>query len=608
MRMPPVAAVVVSWHYGEMSTEGGMSGEVGGARAPGIAAKVVSESRPIFAIFEGGGAKGIAHVGAYAAADEMGLEFVGVAGASAGSIVAALIAVGFSPTEIFNPDRAGADIFSTHNLSPIEVLGEADWRLFQRLRRYWRRILIAVLLMLAGTLCAAIIGWPVTTRVLASLSTAAAAAVFFRGRSLLRKRGIFDPAHFAGMFNRVLHSRVKRIYGEAGKGTDQIPDKIRFKDIDPQQVSRFCRLKVVATDISGQQLRLFDHRTPDVIVAEAVAASIAIPGIFKPADIPSSRDAGSHASQIRYYADGGLVSNLPVWCFSEEKAATERRTRDNAAVPIVAFTLNDASMSNSTTATLRPFRYFMQVLRTGIFGGQTIVQEFVGDLYAIQLQCSLGVLAFDASWDDAKRAHDEPKQKALTRLRQKLIIEPKEWKSVLTAACADIQRAVESHLREVGRTTSLHLRAAVFEPIRSPQGTAAAFVTAYQVTHSFNMEGDADDRLTLDAECPGVPEAFEQRSLTLWAPAETSRRTAVMTKYERALVRRSVKSAICVPIFADVGVWNLPPGSRNQPLAVVAVDTDEDIIAHLQGAPSVLASVTEATFGLSSLLTERRLE
>ncbi len=59
------------------------------------------------------------------------------------------------------------------------------------------------------------------------------------------------------------------------------------------------------------------------------------------------------------------------------------------------------------------------------------------------------------------------------------------------------------------------------------------------------------DRLTLDAECPGVPEAFEQRSVTLWAPAETSRRQAVMTKYERALVRRSVKSAICVPIFYD---------------------------------------------------------
>jgi hypothetical protein len=236
------------------------------------------------------------------------------------------------------------------------------------------------------------------------------------------------------------------------------------------------------------------------------------------------------------------------------------------------------------------------------------VQEFVGDLYPIQLQSSLGVLAFDASWEDARKAYDEAKQKALTRLRQKLVIEPKEWMSVLTTACADIQRAVESHLKEVGQAASLHLRAAVFEPIRSPRGSAPTFVTAYQVTHSFNMEADADDRLTLDAECAGVPEAFEQRSLALWAPAEASLGKAVMTKYEKALVRRSVKCAICVPIFSDVGVWNLPLSSRNQPLAVVALDTDEDIIANLQGAPSVLASVTEATFGLSSLLTERQLE
>ncbi len=325
-------------------------------------------------------------------------------------------------------------------------------------------------------------------------------------------------------------------------------------------------MKVVATDISGQQLRLFDHRTPDVVVAEAVAASIAIPGVFKPAHILSSEEPDSHASQIRDYADGGLVSNLPVWCFAEEKAATERRTRNNAAVPVVAFTLSDASTANPGNPTLSAFRYFMQVLRTGIFGGQTIVQEFVGDLYPIQLQSSLGVLAFDASREDARQAHDEAKQKASARLRQKL----------------------------------------VFEPIRSPRGSAATFVTAYRVTQSFNMEGDADDRLTLDAECPGVPEAFEQRSLTLWAPAETSLRKAVMTKYERALVRRSVKSAICVPIFSDVGLWDLPPASRNQPLAVVAMDTDEDIITHLQGAPAVLASITEATFGLSSLLTERR--
>jgi NTE family protein len=45
-----------------------------------------------FAIFEGGGAKGLAHVGALKAAESRNLEFIGVAGASAGAIIAALVA------------------------------------------------------------------------------------------------------------------------------------------------------------------------------------------------------------------------------------------------------------------------------------------------------------------------------------------------------------------------------------------------------------------------------------------------------------------------------------------------------------------------------------
>ena len=119
------------------------------------------------------------------------------------------------------------------------------------------------------------------------------------------------------------------------------------------------------------------------------------------------------------------------------------------------------------------------------------------------------------------------------------------------------------------------------------------------------MEQDADDRLTLDAECPGVPEAFEQRQAVFWSPSSSSR-ASVMTKYERALVRRSVKCSICVPIFSAVEEWKLPSMSRNQPLAVVALDTDEDILGSLQGNQVLLNLIIEATSGISALMTERR--
>jgi NTE family protein len=576
---------------------------------PGESKENVSEVRsgtkPIFAIFEGGGAKGIVHVGAYAAADELQFEFVGVAGASAGAIIASLIAVGFKPKSIFNPEVQGENIFSAHNLSPTEALGAQGWRQFQRLRRIWFKLWIPILLFLLGALVFGLIGWTLIAGVLGILTLLTGAAAGIKAWLLWNKRGIFDPAHFAGEFNLVLRRRVLDVLRQVGKPVDEVPERIRFRDIDPQVVPGFCRLKIVATDISGQQLRLFDHRTPDVVVAEAVAASIAIPGLFKPAAIPSFCDDAKTAF-ARYYADGGLVSNLPVWCFSEEKAAAERRRPNSEAIPIVAFTLKDPSLTNSANVVLRPLRYFRQVIQSAIFGGQTVVQEFVSDLYPIQLPSSLGLLTFDATWAQANSAHGEAKQKAFAELRQRLILEPGEWSSVLASACQEIQRNILSHIPATG-ITDLRLRAAVFEPNRPPRRPLSdTFITAYKVTRSFNMEMDADDRLALDAECPGVPEAFEQRQAVFWSPSGSSSRVSIMTKYERALVRRSVKCSICVPIFSAVEEWKLPSMSRNQPLAVVALDTDEDILTSLQDNQVLLNLIIEATAGISALITERR--
>ncbi len=41
---------------------------------------------PVYGIFEGGGAKGLAHIAGVEAAERNGLEFIGVAGASAGRL------------------------------------------------------------------------------------------------------------------------------------------------------------------------------------------------------------------------------------------------------------------------------------------------------------------------------------------------------------------------------------------------------------------------------------------------------------------------------------------------------------------------------------------
>lgn len=63
----------------------------------------------------------MAHIAALKQAEVLGIEFVGVAGASAGSIVAALAAAGYTADELFHPNRLGTllDINFTDFFNPI---------------------------------------------------------------------------------------------------------------------------------------------------------------------------------------------------------------------------------------------------------------------------------------------------------------------------------------------------------------------------------------------------------------------------------------------------------------------------------------------------------
>ncbi|MEM0907971.1 MAG: patatin-like phospholipase family protein [Pseudomonadota bacterium] len=82
-------------------------------------------------------------------------------------------------------------------------------------------------------------------------------------------------------------------------------------------------LKVVATNITLRKLQLFSaETTPDVPIVDALAASMAIPVVFRPMNIPSELLTENPAAQgqLCHFLDGGLVSNLPAWSFDEERA------------------------------------------------------------------------------------------------------------------------------------------------------------------------------------------------------------------------------------------------------------------------------------------------
>lgn len=91
-------------------------------------------------VFEGGGAKGVAYVGALRAAEESGVRFGAVAGSSAGAITAALVACGYDATGIERVMRDGLASFGGRARAALS-LHRRSLLSSERLRRWLSRVI-----------------------------------------------------------------------------------------------------------------------------------------------------------------------------------------------------------------------------------------------------------------------------------------------------------------------------------------------------------------------------------------------------------------------------------------------------------------------------------
>ena len=94
------------------------------------------------------------------------------------------------------------------------------------------------------------------------------------------------------------------------------PLRVRFRDLLPTNERPWLKpLSVVAADIDGKRLQLFSaETTPDAFVAEAVAASLSLPIVFRPRRV---------ATVNGLFFDGGFVSNYPAWAFDDDRTIDE---------------------------------------------------------------------------------------------------------------------------------------------------------------------------------------------------------------------------------------------------------------------------------------------
>jgi NTE family protein len=212
-------------------------------------------------VLEGGGAKGVALAGAIAELDDAGYRFQRIAGTSVGALIGALLAAGMPARELEATAR---------RLDLTEVAPPSRWA---RLGRWPRKL--AVLLEL----------------------------------------GIHDHRPLRAWLTALLDSYGVRTF-----------DDLRIDDPEGDlRPERRFRLVVTAADVTrGRFVRLpwdasdYGLDPGELLVADAVAASAALPLAFEPVRL---RTRGGREAVL---VDGGLVSRFPIDIFDRHDGRTPR--------------------------------------------------------------------------------------------------------------------------------------------------------------------------------------------------------------------------------------------------------------------------------------------
>jgi predicted acylesterase/phospholipase RssA len=218
-------------------------------------------------VFEGGGAKGVAYVGALRALEQRGLQIRATAGASAGAITATLVAAGFDASRLENELHN-----AMHHLAAQIVPSEGHVR-HHRIARVisWQQLL-----------------------------------------SRLRKQGAaLDTSQLRTWLADLLHEKVPQ-----WNGTELRGDEITFKQL--YSVTEI-ELYVVAANVSRHEQIVFSHKTtPKCQVVDAVLASSAIPGALPSGKLEVEESwRRSSPTRLHTIVDGGVWANYPEFVFTD---------------------------------------------------------------------------------------------------------------------------------------------------------------------------------------------------------------------------------------------------------------------------------------------------
>jgi NTE family protein len=236
------------------------------------------------------------------------------------------------------------------------------------------------------------------------------------------------------------------------------------------------KLKIVSANLTRQALHLFSaERTPGTPVADAVAASICLPVIFRPWFINGE-----------LHVDGGIVSNLPAWPFDEE------RELDPEALTI-AVEIEDRDRREP----LDRFNWPPAALRTALFGSGELNLRVAGPAEQLALPTRFKLLDFDRTGEDAAREVREVAAAVSVRLDRRLFRLPEVYRNACKVAQALALDGL--NIAPGGQGSEPRVRVAVGRLERG-------YVRSLRLTYSVGFERDADELMLvpLDGSVAGL--------------------------------------------------------------------------------------------------------
>jgi NTE family protein len=481
-----------------------------------------------FGVFEGGGAKGYAHVGAFQAIEARRMELAAVAGSSIGAVIALLIAAGYTGDELFRVEANGHSGLLA--ASWVHQLDRTDWSAFENFRDEY---LVGTKQISFGS---GKIGYFSLAKVGFSLMSA-----FRRHRHLFDQLWTKFGLTNAGGFRTWLDQSVRKKIGHH-------EGPVCFKHLK-------IPLKVVAGDLLTGKIRVFGGGgDADVDAIDAAVASASYPLFFQP-----------YSFRGGLFVDGGLLSNLPAWVFDDE------RLLQSSPTPTFGFRFAEVPLLRRTASQDGPPtsfpQFFQRLATTSIFGAQALGERGIEEYYAFDLAADIDTLAFHEIEAKASTLVEAGRQGVAEFFDTQLgPSDPDEMEAILSVIANFAMQALD----KFAKAKLTQFRAFVLIK------TSEQFVG---VAYAANARTDADDRLKIRTNSPGPATCLHAKEpVLIFVPeiADTIR-TNPYYKYEHAARPRDVVSGYAVPIFANPQNWSRDVQDRDQPIAVLLIDSPDDL-------------------------------